>query len=108
MKQTENDRRIQQLKRDWENLDNLNTSSSISTSEIKQQLVQYKALQKKRLYKEVMIFLITAICILSAFAISMLQAPILFVIIQIAALVIGPALCFMLSRKSNHEGDAIV
>lgn len=108
MKQTENDRQIQHLKKDWNILDSLNVNSSLSKNEIKQQLLQYKALQKKRLYKEVMVFLITAICILSAFAISMFQAPILFIIIQIAALVLGPTLFYVLSRKSNHERDAIL
>ncbi|WP_078555612.1 YxlC family protein [Bacillus alkalicellulosilyticus] len=92
------------LQQDWKNLDSL-AEQTPSVFEIKEQIVAFKAERKKAFYKEFGLFLLTAILILTAIAMSIAQAPILFLVIQGLAVIVLPIIGVVLYKKEKAEGD---
>jgi len=99
---------IEKLKQDWNQLDELAGNPSLSTIEMKQQLEVYQEKQKKRFYKELVIFFATAVLILSCFIISFVQVPVLFIVIEIGAMILGPIVYFALVKRKNKEGKVLL
>ncbi|MCM3671852.1 YxlC family protein [Mesobacillus maritimus] len=109
MKQKEEQHhQIEKLKQDWKQLDELAGDPSLSAIEMKQQLEVYQEKQKKRFYKELLMFFATAVLILSCFIISLVQAPILFLVVEIGAMILGPIVYFALVKRKNKEGKVLL
>ncbi|OIJ14322.1 hypothetical protein BKP37_08210 [Anaerobacillus alkalilacustris] len=104
MKRRDDQEQIQKLKHDWEQVDKLGGSSSISVIEINNQLKAHEAKQAKKFYKELTLFLFTAVCILSAIIISFVQSPVFFIAIQIGAIFLAPLVLFVLLKRRKQEG----
>ncbi|WP_338472445.1 YxlC family protein [Niallia sp. XMNu-256] len=107
MKKGEEQTPIQKLQQDWKQLDELAGNPSISAIEMKRQIAEYKEKQKKRLYKELMIFYVTALCILGFFITSFLRAPGLFIAIEILAMIIGPIVYYILVKRKKKERNIL-
>ncbi|MBP2243279.1 uncharacterized protein with PQ loop repeat [Cytobacillus eiseniae] len=106
MKQIDEETQLEKLKHDWEQLDELAENHSTSNFEMKQQIEVFQEKQKKGFYKELLIFFVTAICILSFFTISIVQAPVLFIVIEICAMMIGPIVFYILVKRKKKEREA--
>ncbi|OIJ19424.1 hypothetical protein BKP45_13340 [Anaerobacillus alkalidiazotrophicus] len=104
MKRRDDQEKILKLKHDWEQVDKLGGNSSISVLEIKNQLKVHEAKQAKKFYKELTLFLFTAVCILSAIIMSFVQSPVLFIAIQIGSIFFAPLVLFVLLKRSKQEG----
>lgn len=98
---------IKQLKQDWQQLDELG-EPSVSTMEIKNGLHVYREKKKRMFYKELVIFLCTALVILSSFTVSFLRAPGLFMAIQVGATILAPLLLFVLFKRKNRKGKVLL
>ncbi|ARK32357.1 YxlC family protein [Halalkalibacter krulwichiae] len=108
MKQNEEQVHMKKLQQDWKQLDELAENPSVSTIEMKQQLEVYQEKQKQRFYKELIIFFLTAVCMLSFFVISFVQAPLLFIIVEICAIIIGPIVFYVLVKRKKKEGKVLL
>lgn len=106
MKKKEEQIHIEKLKQDWQQLDELADNKSITAMSVKQQLVIHQEKQKRRFYKELLIFFMTAVCILSVGTISVVQAPALFLAIEIGASLLGPIVYYFLVKRRKKEGKA--
>ena len=104
MKQTDDHEQIQSLQQDWEQLDELGEHWSVTEMEIKSQVKVFQEKQKKKFYKELATFLVTAVFVLSIFIISIVQAPVLFIMIQIGAIFLAPIMFYVLSIKKKQQG----
>ncbi|WP_096199995.1 YxlC family protein [Bacillus sp. FJAT-45350] len=98
---------INQLKRDWKQFDDLG-EEYVSMVEIKDQLNLYHEKKKRTFYKELVIFLCSAFVILSAFTLSYLRAPGLFIAIQVGASVLAPLFLFVLAKRNNRKGKVLL
>ncbi|WP_019153659.1 YxlC family protein [Robertmurraya massiliosenegalensis] len=94
---------FKQLKEDMEQLDELSGHSTPSVHTLKEQLIVAQMEKRRAFRKELIVFVLTALFILTAFTVVVFKAPIIFVVIQIAALVGAPVLFFFL-RKRQSEG----
>lgn len=94
---------IQRLKHDWEQLDELGERSPATIAEIKEQVTVYQAKQKKAFYRELAIFLFTGVFIIGAIVMSIVQAPLLFITIQVGAVVLAPIILYVLSKRKKQE-----
>lgn len=108
MKKKEDEIHLEKLKHDWQQLDELADNKSITAMSVKQQLEVYQEKQKRRFYKELLIFFMTAVCILSVVTISVVQAPGLFVAIEIGASLLGPIVFYILVKRRKKEGKALL
>ena len=106
--QKEEQHQLEKLQQDWQQLDELAGHPSISTIEVKQQLAVHQEKQKKGFYKELMIFLMTAVFILSFFIISIVQAPVLFIMIEVCTAILGPIVYFVLVKRKKQEGKILL
>ncbi|KMJ57329.1 hypothetical protein AB685_18200 [Bacillus sp. LL01] len=97
---------LSKLHKDWKQLDELGSPPMPSAQQLQEQLQMAKTAKRKAFQKELGIFLITALLILAAFTTAMLQAPMLFIIIQASALVIAPIIYYLLQKnRSKQEGS---
>ncbi|MBM4765184.1 YxlC family protein [Bacillus sp. B15-48] len=106
MKQDDREQ-IQKLHQDWEQIDELAAHSSTSVINIKEQLADYRAMEKKRFYKELAIFLFTAVFVLTVFALSIVQVPRVFIYIQVGATFLAPIVLFLLFKRKKQEGETL-
>ncbi|MDF1508930.1 YxlC family protein [Robertmurraya sp. DFI.2.37] len=95
--------RFTQLKEDWEQLDKLSNHSTPSTHELKEQLIIAKMEQRRAFRKELSLFILTALFILSIFTVAVLKAPVIFILTQIVALIGAPILFFFLKKALRKE-----
>ncbi|MCL7746695.1 YxlC family protein [Halalkalibacter alkaliphilus] len=107
MKRSEDQEHIRKLQQDWKQLDELGDRSSASFAEIKEQLAAYRVKQKQVFFKELIIFLATAVLILSVTLTSLFQAPVIFIVIQAGAVVVAPIIFFVLIRRKKREGAVV-
>lgn len=105
MKRNTNQRQLQKLQQDWEQLDGLKEFLSPSILEIKEQVGVFQTKQKKRFYKELALFFFVAIVTLSAVLLSVFRAPDLFVLIQIGAMIVAPMVLFILLKRKKQKGN---
>ncbi|MGB8002219.1 MAG: YxlC family protein [Anaerobacillus sp.] len=95
---------VQHLKQDWQQIDELG-NESLSHVDMQEQLVIFQQKKKKAFYIESAIFLLTAIVILTAVTVSLFQAPIFFLFIQIVASLIVPFGVYFTYKKVNKKGS---
>lgn len=98
----EQERTISQLKRDWEQIDELADNDS-SVMKIKEQVMAYKVKRKQAFYKELGLFILTALFTLTLIITTVFQAPIVFMTIQAAAAFVVPV-AYILYKRSRREG----
>ncbi|MFC0469949.1 YxlC family protein [Halalkalibacter kiskunsagensis] len=106
MNHEDQERVIQKLQQDWEQLDELGDRTP-SLIEIKDQIILFEAKKKKAFYKELGLFLLTAVLILSVFVTSVFQAPYMFIVIQVCAIVVAPLVCYVLAKREKKEGNEV-
>ncbi|TKC15277.1 YxlC family protein [Robertmurraya kyonggiensis] len=92
-----------QLKKDWDQLDKLSEHSAPSINALKEEIIIAKVEKGRAFRKELCLFILTALIVLSAFTVAVYKVPVIFLVIQIVALVGAPILFFFL-RKRNSEG----
>ncbi|WP_068672149.1 YxlC family protein [Oceanobacillus sp. Castelsardo] len=97
---------LEKLKLDWKQLDELAENHVLTRLEMKEQLKIYQEKRKKAFLKELILFFVTAVFIISFIIISLVQAPILFLVIEISAIVIGPIVYFVLINRKKKEREA--
>ncbi|NHN29992.1 YxlC family protein [Paenibacillus agricola] len=83
-------------------LDSLDSHIPIMTPSsewFQQQILLRQAQRSKRLLRELFMFVFVAIGLLSAFISAALQEPSLFLLVQLASLIIAPIVIVLLPRK---------
>ncbi|WP_404447431.1 YxlC family protein [Sutcliffiella horikoshii] len=99
---------ITKLQKDWQQLDELGPPPIPTAQQMQEQLHLAKSAKRKAFQKELSMFVITAIILLTAFTTAMFQAPLLFVIIQVSALVVAPIIFYILQKnKAKQEGSIL-
>lgn len=97
------DRLISQLKSDWQQLDQLGSQPVPNKNAIKEQLIIAKAEKRKAFYKELSLFIIFALFILTVLTTVIFKAPLLFLWAQILSLVAAPLIFLILNRRKKKE-----
>lgn len=105
MNDKEDKKIVQHLKQDWQQIDELG-KESLSKVDMQEQLLLFQQKKKKAFYLESALFLLTAIVILTAVMVSLFQAPVFFLIIQIVASLIVPFGVYFTYKKVNKKGVA--
>jgi hypothetical protein len=100
------DELLTKLQKDWHQLDELASPPIPEARHIQEQLLTAKAATKKAFYKELALFIATALVILTAFTTIVLQAPAIFIVTQVSAIVIAP-LVLLLLRKNKQQGSIL-
>lgn len=94
---------VQHLKQDWQHLDDLG-KESFSKVDMQEQIVMFQQKKKKAFYIESALFLLTAMVILTVVIVSLFQAPVFFLFIQIVASLIVPFGVYFTYKKVNTKG----
>ncbi|MBM7622003.1 hypothetical protein JOC95_003911 [Bacillus tianshenii] len=95
---------ISKLQKDWKQLDKLGTPQIPTLETLNEQLYAAKVERKRAFHKELSIFIITALVILTALTAAVLQAPVIFIVMQVTALIVAPLVFYMLSKR-KQEGS---
>ncbi|WP_262372633.1 YxlC family protein [Sutcliffiella horikoshii] len=99
---------LTKLHKDWQQLDELGSPPIPTAHQMQEQLHLAKSAKRKAFQKELSIFVITALILLTAFTTAMLQAPMLFIIIQVSAFVLAPIILYFLQKnKAKQEGSIL-
>ncbi|WP_096155825.1 MULTISPECIES: YxlC family protein [Bacillus] len=99
---------LTKLKADWENVDALSEKHLLPTHSVKEQFQLYKQARQKAFQRELMLFIATAITLLTIFILIALKAPIVVLFIWAGSILIAPIIFFYLSRSKNSlEGDLL-
>ncbi|MFE7064636.1 YxlC family protein [Sutcliffiella sp. NPDC057660] len=99
----EKDNTISKLQKDWKQLDELGTPPIPTLETLNEQLYAAKVERKRAFHKELSIFIITALVILTALTAAVLQAPTIFIVTQVSALIVAPIIFYVLTKR-NQEG----
>lgn len=97
------DQWISQLKNDWQQLDRLETPSAPSKTDLKEQLSLAKAMKRTTFYKELALFILLALLILTILTTVIYKMPLFFIWTQILTIVTGPIIFLILLKKKNKE-----
>ncbi|UOQ42608.1 YxlC family protein [Halobacillus salinarum] len=92
------------LRKDWNEFDQINDYSP-SKQELLKYIVDTKLERKKAFFLEFGLFLFTAFIILAGLIMSVLQAPVAFLVLQAVAAFILPVIFFRLYKNSRQKGD---
>jgi len=99
---------LTKLHKDWQQLDELGSPPIPSAQQMQDQLHLAKSAKRKAFQKELSIFVITALILLTAFTTAMFQAPIIYFVIQVSALVVAPTIFYILQKnKAKQEGNIL-
>mgnify|MGYP005750942521 CR=1 FL=1 len=99
---------LTKLKADWEKVDALSEKHLLPSHSVKEQLQLYKQARQKAFQRELMLFIVTAITLLTIFILIALNAPIVVLVIWAGSILIAPIIFFYLSRtKRTLEGDLL-
>lgn len=94
---------LQKLQQDWKQFDEIGEHKPTTIADIKEQVMVYQTKQKHVFYKELTIFLFTAILIMTVFVMCITHAPILFITIQVGAILLAPIILYVLSKRKKRE-----
>ncbi|KGA96695.1 hypothetical protein AJ85_21425 [Alkalihalobacillus alcalophilus ATCC 27647 = CGMCC 1.3604] len=104
MKDDQHEKRIiHDLKKDWQQLEQLNDHHFPSRFEAGQQVAFFVKERKKRLIRELLLFVITALILLSITFFIFFQSVLLFIVIQVFAFLIGPIIWLVLFKKDQQR-----
>ncbi|ART74936.1 hypothetical protein B4U37_02245 [Sutcliffiella horikoshii] len=96
---------LKKLHKDWQQLDEIGSPPIPTAQQMQEQLTLAKSAKRKAFHKELSMFVITALILLTAFTTAMFQAPILYFVIQVSALVVAPFIFYILQKsKAKQEG----
>ncbi len=99
---------LTKLQKDWKQLDELGSPPIPTAHQMQEQLHMAKSAKRKAFQKELGMFVITALILLAAFTTVMFQAPIVFFVIQVSALVLAPIIFYFLQKsKAKQEGSIL-
>lgn len=96
------------LHNDWKQLDELGSPPIPTNHQMQEQLQMAKAAKRKAFQKELGIFVITALILLAAFTTAMFQAPMLFFVIQVSALIVAPIIFYTLHKSRTKQEGSIL
>ncbi|KMK75591.1 DUF5345 family protein [Alkalihalobacillus pseudalcaliphilus] len=99
----EDEKVIQQLQRDWQKVDDLSQDVTTSRFEASQQVQLFVKEKRKRLVKELLLFLLTAVVLLSTISILFLQSQKLFLVIQALVFFMAVVIVFYLFKKEKGK-----
>lgn len=96
------DNTITQLQQDWKQLDGLGITPTLTKEALKEQLIVAKAEKRKAFQKELGLFILVALLILTFFTTAIFKAPLIFIGTQVFALTVAPIIfLFLMKRKSE-------
>lgn len=97
---------VSKLQKDWKQLDELGTPPIPTLDTLNEQLYAAKEERKRAFHKELGIFIITALVILTALTAAVLQAPVIFFVTQVSAVTVAPILFYALNKRKS-EGSIL-
>jgi Family of unknown function (DUF5345) len=100
------DKLLSRLQSDWQQLDSLGSQPVPSKTAIKEQLAMAKTEKRKAFYKELSLFIMFALLILTALTTVVFKAPLLFIWTQVLSLIAAPIIFLILSKRRAKEADA--
>jgi hypothetical protein len=95
----DNERTAEMLYKALSSLDSHLPISTPSSDWFQQQIVIQQALSRRRLFRELLIFITVAVVLLFIFISVVLQQPVLFLAIQCISLVVAPIILILLRKK---------
>lgn len=98
----EKDNTISKLQKNWKQLDELGKPPIPTLETLNEQLYAAKVERKRAFHKELSIFIITALVILTALTAAVLQAPIIFIVMQVSALIVAPIVFYILTKRKQE------
>jgi hypothetical protein len=107
MNKRDDQEKLKMLKRDWNQLDELGEDPPAALVEIRKQLDALHEQQRKTFYKELKVFLTTAVFILTVIITSIVQQPVIFIGIQAAASILAPIVLYALMKRKRREGKVL-
>lgn len=96
------DKPIDDLQRDWNNLEKLSITEP-SSFFMKEQLQSYQLKKKRAFYKELKLFMITAVLLLSCLSTIAFLTPSTLVIMEVGSIIVAPIIYFILLRKQERK-----
>ncbi|WP_154992097.1 YxlC family protein [Priestia megaterium] len=103
MREENDNQPLHSLKKDWEQLESLASHERISLHAIQEQLLIQKQKQKKAFRKELCLFTLTALVILTVVATAILQIPALFIAIEVIGIIVAPLSFIVFHYKRKKE-----
>lgn len=100
------DKLLSRLQSDWQQLDRLGSQPIPGQATIKEQLAMAKAAKRRAFYKELALFIMFALFILTALTTIVFKAPLLFIWTQVLSLIAAPIIFIILSKRRAKEADA--
>lgn len=92
---------VRELKEDWESLDMIAGTPQMTKHEVYAQLHVFKQNRKRAFRKELSLFILTAIFILSLFVATLLKSVQTLVYIQVIVAVIAPVIYVFLRKREG-------
>ncbi|MFN2744764.1 MULTISPECIES: YxlC family protein [Bacillus] len=106
MNEQEEKEMVTHLKRELKMIDDTFDPSVPHQFELDQRLAQFKKERKRALQKELLCFIGAALVILSVYLTIFIQVPAVFMMSQVVALVLLPALAVLEKRRRTADGEA--
>ncbi|WP_400245255.1 DUF5345 family protein [Niallia sp. JL1B1071] len=97
------DKLIEDLQKDWNHLEYLPIRKEPSSYFMKEQLQNYQLKRKKAFYKELKLFMGTAILLLSCLSIIASLALHTIVIMEVVSIIVAPIIYITLMRKQERK-----
>ncbi|WP_413374761.1 YxlC family protein [Alkalihalobacillus sp. 1P02AB] len=108
MKDDQQEKRIiHDLKKDWHQLEQLSDHHFPSRFEVGQQVALFVKEKKKQLIRELLLFVITALILLSITLFTLFQSVLLFIMIQVFAVLMGPIIWLVLFKKDKQREERL-
>lgn len=92
------------LKSEWKKIDQTANPSIPTQKELLHQLSQMKAERRRKLLKEIILFVFCALMVVSAASLALIQVPAVFIVLQVCVLATLPIL--IVTEKKDSSGNA--
>lgn len=92
---------VKVLKEDWNKIEAIGGTPKITQQEIQEQLHAYKMNRKRAFKKELSLFILTAIFILTLLVTTIVKSVQAIIYIQVCACLIGPIVYVILSKREG-------
>jgi uncharacterized membrane protein len=99
------DKLLSRLQTDWQQLEQLGSHSIPGKAAIKEQLAMAKVEKRKAFYKELSLFIMIALLILTALTTIIFKAPLFFIWTQVLSLIAAPIIYLILSKRKTKEAS---